>query len=50
MYEEIETAMKRLKKHKSPGIDDITGEMTQARREKVNTEECNETFVLLSLS
>jgi len=30
LYEEIETAVKRLKKHKSPGIDDVTGEMIQA--------------------
>jgi len=38
LYEEIETAVKRLKKHKSPGIDDITGEIIQAGGEKVTEE------------
>jgi len=35
VYEEIETAVKGLKKHKSPEIDEITGEMIQAVGEKV---------------
>jgi len=30
--------VKRLKKHKSPGIDDITGEMIQVGGEKVTEE------------
>jgi len=35
IQEEIETAVKRQRKHKSPGIDDITGEMIQVGGEKV---------------
>jgi len=35
LYKEIETTVKRLKKHKSPGIDGITGEMIQVGGEKV---------------
>jgi len=38
LYEEIETAVKKLKKHKSLGIDDITGEMIQAGGKKVTEE------------
>jgi hypothetical protein len=38
LYEEVEAAVKRLKKHKSPGIDDITGEMIQAGGEVVTEE------------
>ncbi|XP_016299301.1 uncharacterized protein LOC107656114 [Sinocyclocheilus anshuiensis] len=35
LYEEVAEAVKRLKKGKSPGIDDITGEMIQAGGEKL---------------
>lgn len=41
LYEEVEAAVKRLKKNKSPGIDDITGEMIQAGGDRV-TEEIHE--------
>jgi hypothetical protein len=45
LYEEVEAATKRLKKHKSPGSDGITGEMIQAGGEKLAAEIhviCNE--------
>jgi len=35
IQEEIETAVKRLRKHKSPGIDDNAGDLIQAGSEKV---------------
>jgi hypothetical protein len=38
LYEEIEAAVKRLKKNKSPGSDDITGEMIQAGGDRVARE------------
>ena len=38
LHEEVEAAVKRLKKNKSPGIDDITGEMIQAGGDRVTDE------------
>ena len=38
LYEEVEAAVKRLKKNKSPGIDNITGEMIQAGGDRVAEE------------
>jgi len=38
LHEEVEAAVRRLKKHKSPGIDDITGEMIQAGGEAATKE------------
>ena len=35
LYEDFKTVVKRLKKHQSSGIDDITGELVQAGGEKV---------------
>ena len=38
LYEEVAAAVKKLKKGKSPGIDDIAGEVVQAGGEKVTEE------------
>jgi len=38
LYEEVETAIKRLKAQKSPGTDGITSEMIQARGDIVTSE------------
>jgi hypothetical protein len=38
LHKEVEVVVKRLKKGKSPGIDELTGEMIQAGGEKVTDE------------